>query len=576
MFVFFEQWNRDDIAVIKSIPNGAYSSTIGGWRVPLDLAVGRQLKKAYGDRLVMSPALKAWARNARRQERGARKLALTHDLPLDRLAIAETRPRLAGYLRGYQRAGVAAMAGQSMINGDDMGLGKTVTTIAALAEQNIDVGWNLIVAPKSSIETVWYDEACKWVDYLRGRVFTFSGDVTPHQRHKRLHDYNVCRQASKPAWLVMTAPAFRQMAPMFITARTQFDSFVVDEFHLTGLTSGSTKKDQGSQFFQLAMKIQATRRYGLSGTPIGGKPLRLWSTLHWIAPDVFRSKWQWAKTWLEIIETPFGSDFGGIREDKEEAFFTYHAPYLLRRKKEEVAPELPPKQRIIVRCDMRPKQRKQYRDFAREMEIRIDNEQIVATNKLTELTYLRAFASAECSAERKPNGAVRLSPRVDLGGKWEPLLERLKEAGIGEDGKVAVVSSSFRSIAQSAYFALSKHYNCGLIAGGVSAAKRGTAIRSFQKGELDIMVMTTQAGGVAITLDRADHVHILDESWNPDHQNQLEDRLLRISRIHQVTCYYYRTRGTIEEEVNQTTTEKNLTNEQLLDKVRQSLKRRAR
>jgi SNF2 family DNA or RNA helicase len=575
MFVFFDQYDKSDIAAIKSVPNSAYSATIGGWRVPLDLAVGRQLRKAYGDRFVMSPALKEWARGARRQERDARKLALTHDHPLERLAIAKTRPVLAEYLRGYQRAGVAAMAGQSMINGDDMGLGKTVSTIAALAEQNLDVGWNLVVAPKSSIETVWHDEVCRWVD-IQERVFMFSGDVTPHQRHKNLHHYNVCRQEGWPSWLVMTAPAFRQMAPMFITAKTHFDSFVVDEFHLTGLTSGSTKKDQGSQFFQLAMKIEASRRYGLSGTPIGGKPLRLWSTLHWIAPDVFRSKWQWAKTWLEIIETPFGTGFGGIRSDKEEAFFTYHAPYLLRRKKEEVAPELPPKQRIIVRCDMKPKQRRQYRAFAKEMEIKIDNEQIVATNKLTELTYLRAFASAECEAERKPNGSVRLSPRVDLGGKWEPLLERLKEAGIGEDGKVAVVSSSFRSVAQSAYFALSKTYNCALIAGGVSAKKRGTAIRSFQKGELDIMVMTTQAGGVAITLDRADDVHILDESWNPDHQNQLEDRLLRISRIHQVTCYYYRTRGTIEEEVNQTTTEKNLTNEQLLDKVRQSLKRRKR
>lgn len=569
MFVFFDEWDKDDVRVIKSIPNGAYSQTIGGWRVPLDLAVGRQLREAYGDRLIMSPALREWARGARRREKEAKRLALADDLPLDRLALADTT--LGQYLRGYQRAGVAAMRASSMINGDDMGLGKTVTTIAALAEQNLAEGFNLVVAPKSSIETVWYDEVCRWVD-IQERVFMFSGDVTPHRRHQNLYHYNACRQEGWPAWMVMTAAQFRIMAPMFITLKTQFDSFIVDEFHLTGLTSGSTKKDQGSQFFKLAMQIQASRRYGLSGTPIGGQPLRLWSALRWIAPDVFRSKWQWAKQWLEVITGPFGTDFGGIRKDREDAFFTYHAPYLLRRKKEDVAPELPPKQRIVIRCDMLPAQRRQYRAFAKEAELIVDNEHMIATNRLTELSRLRAFASAECTAERKRDGTIKLHPQVAKGGKYQTLTEKLEESGIGQNGKVAVVATTFRSIATGLYLELSKKYNCGLIMGGVKGKDRANDIRSFQRGDLDIMVMTTQAGGVAITLDRADDVHILDESWNPDHQSQLEDRLLRISRIHQVTCFYYRTRGTIEEEVNQTVTEKGVTNHQILDLVRQSIK----
>lgn len=568
MFLFLDRFDPDDVRVIKSIPNGAYSNTIGGWRVPLDLAIGRQLKAAFGDRLVLSPALTEWARAARRRERQAKRLALADDLPIERLAIADTG--LGKYLRGYQRAGVAAMSANSMINGDDMGLGKTVATIAALQEQNMALGYNLVVAPKSSIETVWRDELEKWIPGLM--VYTFSGDVTPDKRHRQLYEYNLCRQNSRPAWMVMTAPAFRTMAPMFITTKTAWTSFIIDEFHLTGLTSGSTKKDQGTQFFQLAMQIQASRRYGLSGTPIGGQPLRLWSALRWIAPDVFRSKWQWAKQWLEVVNTPFGTDFGGIRPEVEKEFFVYHAPYLLRRKKEDVAPELPPKQRIVIRCDMLPKQRRQYREFAKHAELIIDQKHMIATNRLTELSRLRAFASAECTAEYKPDGSIKLNPQVAKGGKYEALIEKLKESGIGQGGKCCVVATTFRSLATGLYLELSKNYRCGLIMGGVKAKDRGDYIRSFQSGKLDIMVMTSRAGGVAITLDRADDVFIMDEDWNPDVQSQLEDRLLRISRIHQVTAYYFRARGTIEEEVNQTVTEKKLTNHQILDLVRQSIK----
>jgi SNF2 family DNA or RNA helicase len=561
MFIFFDQWDRKDVAAVKAIPNGAYSATIGGWRVPLDLAVGRQLRKAYGKRLVMSPALEEWARGARRREREARQLALADDHAIERLELAGTD--LGTFLRPYQRAGVALMAKGSMINGDDMGLGKTVTTIAALREQGLDRGYHLVVAPKSSLDSVWADEIMRWVP--DAAVVAYSGDTAVENRV--LYISNHTKGGS--TWIVCTTPMFRRLDWIHTQ---QWSSFIVDEFHQTGLTSGSTKKDQGSQFFQLAMKIKAERRYGLSGTPIGGQPLRLWSALRWVAPDVFRSKWQWAKQWLEVVTTPFGTEFGGIRKDKEAEFFTYHAPYLLRRKKEDVAPELPPKQRIVIRCDMLPAQRKQYRVFAKQAELIVDNEHLIATNKLTELARLRAFASAECTAERKPNGSIKLNPAVEKGGKYLALMEKLKELGVGDNGKVAVVSTTFRGIATGLYLSLSKHYNCGLIMGGVKAKDRADYIRSFQKGELDIMVMTSRAGGVAITLDRADDVFIVDEDWNPDVQSQLEDRLLRISRIHQVTAYYFRTRGTIEEEINQTVTEKNLTNHQILDLVRQSIK----
>jgi SNF2 family DNA or RNA helicase len=84
--------------------------------------------------------------------------------------------------------------------------------------------------------------------------------------------------------------------------------------------------------------------------------------------------------------------------------------------------------------------------------------------------------------------------------------------------------------------------------------------------------MTTKAGGVSITLDRADTVHLLDETWVPDDQEQAEDRIHRASRMHQVTCYYYRTKSTIEEEIADLTAEKADVNEAILDRRRNGYK----
>jgi SNF2 family DNA or RNA helicase len=95
--------------------------------------------------------------------------------------------------------------------------------------------------------------------------------------------------------------------------------------------------------------------------------------------------------------------------------------------------------------------------------------------------------------------------------------------------------------------------------------ERTRLVRGFQNGDYRVLVVSTMAGGVSITLDRADTVHVLDETWVPDDQDQLIDRIHRASRIHQVTAYFYRTRNTLEEYINEVNQEKAFTNENVLD-----------
>lgn len=89
-------------------------------------------------------------------------------------------------------------------------------------------------------------------------------------------------------------------------------------------------------------------------------------------------------------------------------------------------------------------------------------------------------------------------------------------------------------------------------------------VNRFQKGQFRVMCLNTKAAGVSINLDRASTAIFLDETWNPDDQEQAEDRIHRGSRIHQVTIYYIRTKKTIQELIRRKTERKDHSNKVIL------------
>jgi SNF2 family DNA or RNA helicase len=550
--VSFTRYDKAQVRAIKAVPDATWRNGDGCWRVNADLVTGRLLRKLFGRELVLGPMLKEWALAERDKERNLRSMSKATDATLD------IPKEMSGWMRPYQRAGAAFLARGNMLNGDDMGLGKSVETVAALIHQGLDIGLNLIVAPKSSCESVWPAEILRWLPYAN--VLPIHGDSTAGRQKPNL----------VASTFVCCTPEMLRRLDWIL--EVEWNSFTIDEFHLAGLTNANTRHDKGSIFFQKAMGVVCERKYAVSGTPMGGQPLRLWGVLHFLEPKIFSSKWRWADQWLEVKDNDFGKEIGDIEPEKEEEFYKYHAQFILRRKKEEVLPQLPPKQRIEVTCSMRPRQRQHYRKFAKEAELILNDIHLSSTNKLAEMSRLKAFASGECVATRRTNGSIKLHPDFSKGGKADALLERLLEGGVDKGDRQAIVGTQFSEVADSIFAYLSERdFNVAKITGSVGAKERGKVIKSFQEGELQVVVLTLKAGGVSITLDAADHVHVIDEDFNPDVQTQFEDRAHRMSRIHQVTCYYYRTRGTIEEEINEVVFNKQMTNEQLLDKVRQSL-----
>jgi SNF2 family DNA or RNA helicase len=365
-------------------------------------------------------------------------------------------------------------------------------------------------------------------------------------------------------------------------------------------------------FSKAAMDANSERRFALSGTPMGGKIENLFPILKWLEPKVYSSKWDWANQWLVVtrqqVVTRGGKmrtfmDVGGIKPGLEEKFYESLAPHFVRRLRSEVLPQLPPKQYIDVPCVMTPKQRKQYKQFATDAEVRIEERRLTATGILAEYQRLKQFADAYCDRidstdiechKCKGTGyfegascfrcqgtgvwtVLHPIPSPDS-GKLEPLLERLAESGIDPkeptgDTQV-VIASQFKEMIDMVH----RHLNeIGIPAekmtGDTRSNERDRIRKVFQAGEGPrVLCMTTGTGGVAIELNRASEIHILDETWDPDDQEQLEDRLIDTNKEHQVTCLYYRMQDSIDEYIQRVTEGKAVTNKVILDLRRQGFR----
>jgi SNF2 family DNA or RNA helicase len=582
-------YNPDFVRAVKKVPGYKWMPALKQWRFPRDTTTARILRKQFGEDLKLGPALVAWGRDAVRKEDELKSLASATDATL--VQLPKVAPSLAEYLRDYQRADAAMMAAANVICANQPGLGKTVTSIASIIERgNLMKGGHLIIAPKTSLDVVWEYELEKWTSLP---VIIMSGDDSPAERRELIELVMEFEEDDTAYFLVMN-PAFlrweidkdaepelkngKMIKPRKPVYPEIFDiewvTVFFDEYHKMGLSNPKTALYDAANH----LKVRADGQRGLiSGTPMGGKPIKLWGGLHWLYPEVFTSKWRWADQWLEVSDNGYGKVIEGIRAGLEDDFWEHLRPYLVRRTKEEVVKELPPKQRIDVWCDMTEKQRRQYEAMAANAEVKIEEENLSATGILAEYTRLKQFADAHCKATRFADGTLKVTP-THFSGKLPHVLEILEERGISADkenqegDECVVIGSQFSQVVDMVTdYLISKGIPAEKITGDVSQAKRTELTQRFQRGEVRVMVITTTAGGVSITLDRASTMIILDETWVPDDQEQLEDRIHRVSRIHQVTVYYLRSKGTIEEHIMNVTMGKAVTNSNILDYRRMGL-----
>ena len=226
--------------------------------------------------------------------------------------------------------------------------------------------------------------------------------------------------------------------------------------------------------------------------------------------------------------------------------------------------------------DMEPKQKKAYSEMKEDAIAYLDSGSVVANGQLAVMTRLKQFAGCYGTIETKEDSdgfeVDSFKPALPS-NKFTWLLEFLSELGIDKEGdsgpeaRKVVVASQFTSVINVFQAALEKRGIKTLkISGGVSAGERKKAAELFQTDHgPQVFLLNTNAGGVALTLDRADDIVILDETFIPDDQEQVEDRVHRVSRNHNVTIHYLRSKGTIEESIARTTFGRDQIQKQILD-----------
>lgn len=463
------------------------------------------------------------------------KLTLSSELETWRqevLTPTATGASLPEILRPYQQRGVEWLhrlcdTGCHSLLADEMGLGKTMQVLALLTARPAMDRPSLIVCP-ASVVPVWREEIAKFFPALTVEVLKAGHDFSqPTLGHGR-----------PIVWVASYAQLRKHRA---LLASAEFSYAVLDE--------GQFIKNPDAKITQTCFAIRARHRLVLTGTPLENRQLDLWSIFRFLLPGLLGSR--------AAFETALHSD----RDTTLVRLRAQLAPFLLRRTKNEVAQELPPKVEMDLLCPLTETQRAQYAHICREGLARLGNDVGAAIRErsfgfLALLTRLRQVC---CDPDMLP----WLDAPLSDSGKLNLLVEKLAEI-IGSGHKV-VIFSQFVMLLDRVKAALAEKFpDLPRFELTGMTLDRQKPVQGFQHAPgAAAMLVSLKAAGTGITLHAADYVFLLDPWWNPAVEAQAVDRVHRIGQRRTVFVYRMVTAGTIEERIQALKTAK----KDLFDKV---------
>lgn len=427
-------------------------------------------------------------------------------------------------LRPYQADGFTWLArlaswGLGGCLADDMGLGKTVQTLALLLRR-ADLGPTLVIAPTSVVAN-WAAEAQR-----------FAPGLTPHI-YRGPDRIQLLKQLG-PRDLLITSYAIAVRDGEAL-ATQRFATLVIDE--------AQSVKNALTHRFRAVRDLQADFRLALTGTPIENHLGELWAIFRLVTPGLLGS-------W-ENFRQRFAVPIERYRDKaRQAALARVVRPFLLRRTKAEVAPELPPRTEMNQIVELGPNERRLYESARAEiLESMLKTAQAQKgppgseaqqrIKILAALTRLRLLCCHPTLVLKDGNGTS---------AKLTALVELLTE--LRDEGHRALVFSQFTSFLDLARPLIEK---AGLrsvtLDGSTPAADREDRVRAFQAGLADVFLLSLRAGGTGLNLTAATYVIHLDPWWNPAVEDQATDRAHRIGQERPVTVIRMVARGTIEESV---------------------------
>lgn len=435
--------------------------------------------------------------------------AATMDVSLPDGLNAELRPY---QVEGFRWLARLAHWSPGAVLADDMGLGKTLQAISLLLRRAAS-GPALVVAPVSVVDN-WRAELLRFAPSLRVRVHQGAG------RADRLGEPG-------PGEVVLTSYDLmvRDIEPL---GGKNWATVVLDEAHHV--------KNPASLRAKAARGLTATFTLALTGTPVENHLGDLWSLFEATVPGLFGS--------IEEFRRHFAQRIAVGDLDARKALAALVRPFVLRRRKVEVARELPARTELIERVALSDVERALY-----------ERERVAAVaaigqpqrgdevqrrfQVLAALTRLRQLACHPALLD--PNSPIPSSK-----------LARVRElvADLRAEGHRILVFSQFVRHLQLVRDALEADgARCQWLDGSTPAPQRAAAIAAFQDGQGDVFLLSLKAGGTGINLTAASWVLHLDPWWNPAAEDQATDRAHRIGQDKPVTVVRLVSVGTIEEQV---------------------------
>ncbi len=428
-------------------------------------------------------------------------------------------PGFGAELRPYQRAGLGWLdflrrTGFGGVLADDMGLGKTVQVLALLeARRQAGAGPSLAVVPRSLVFN-WVREAERFAPAMRVRVHHGPGRKA---RVAALGDYDL---------MLTTYGTLRQDAADM--RDVEFDYAVLDE--------AQAIKNAGTATAKAARLLRARHRLAVTGTPVENRLDDLWSLFEFLTPGLLGA----APAFARLVQA--GDDGGAAGR---EAVARGVRPFLLRRTKAQVAPELPPRTEQTVWVDLGPTERRLYDELRDHYRASVAEraEQVGAGRaQVHVLEALLRLRQAACHP-----GLIDAARREESSSKLDVLVDRLAESTA--EGHKAVVFSQFTSMLALVRARLDAE---GVVYEYLDGRTRDRAARveRFQGDPAcPVFLVSLKAGGVGLNLTAADYVFLLDPWWNPAAEAQAIDRAHRIGQTRPVHALRLVARGTVEEKV---------------------------
>lgn len=487
------------------------------------VAAAAQLRDRDGDRLrVGTTDLSVWAEltelgvvDAQAATWADRAVALR-----DLTEVPQPEPvGLTTTLRPYQLEGFWWLAflhqhGLGGILADDMGLGKTLQVLAlvqhAVIRSCVEDPF-LVVAP-TSVVTAWRQQAVTHAPGLRvGVVSRRTDDVVAISKE---HD------------VVVTTYALLRLERDQFTSR-RWAGLVLDE-------AQQVKNHQGKTY-AAARAVDADFRLAVTGTPFENRLMELWSLLSITAPGLYPAPRRFREAVVGPVEK--AGDQTAL-----ERFRRRIRPFVLRRTKELVAAELPPKQEQVLEVTLEPRHRKIY-----DAHLAKERQKILGLVEDFDRNRVAIFSALTTLRQLALDPAL-VDPEHDHVGSAKVALLADQLAEVTAEGHQALVFSTFTSFLA--------RVRARLTADGIPTVQldgttrdREAVVEAFRRAEAPVFLISLKAGGVGLTLTEADYVYVLDPWWNPAAEAQAVDRAHRIGQDKHVHVYRLVAADTIEEKV---------------------------